>query len=547
MKNCGSMIMREIVLILSFLTCLFFFSEDVLADTIYQFVTEWGSWGTGDGQFIGLCSIAVDGSGNIYVTDQQNDRIQKFDSNGNYLTQWGTKGTGNGQFQQPWGIAIDSSGNFYVADFGNCRVQKFDSSFNYLSQWSSCNAGNGQFYQPTALAVDTNDNVIISDSYNNIVEKFDSKGNYLAQWGSGQFNFPEGVAADSSGNVYVADSNNNRVLVFSSSGSYLTQWGSLGTGNGQFNLPLGVALDRSGNVYVTDINNHRVQKFDSNGNYLTQWGMGDSPPWWPSSIALDSSGNVYVVNSGSDNIQKFSPTFAEGATLTVTKAGTGTGTVRSSDSNINCGSTCSQQYPTGSVVALIAAANSGSTFTGWSGACSGQSASATCVVTMNAAKAVTANYIITGTTPFSDIMPGSFYAPYIEAIFNNKITTGCGTTGDYECISDPTTDYVTRDQMAAFLVRSAQVSTGLPPEGFTCNGGVSGQSVDCSSTTPYFSDTTLTSTNSFYFKYIQKLKELGITAGCGATDYECISDPATDYVTRDQMAAFLARAFLGME
>ena len=52
----------------------------------------------------------------VYVADSSNNRIQKFDSNGNFITKWGTEGTGDGQFSNPDGIAVDSSGNVYVAD-----------------------------------------------------------------------------------------------------------------------------------------------------------------------------------------------------------------------------------------------------------------------------------------------------------------------------------------------------------------------------------------------------------------------------------------------
>src|SRR5208283_4282594 len=127
--------------------------------------------------------------------------------------------------------------------------------------------------------------------------------------------------------------------------------------------------------------------------------------------------------------------------------------------------------------------------------------------------------------------------------YNNSITTGCGTGGDYECTPDATTDYVTRDQMAAFLVRGTQVEAGQSPLTYTCTGlgvGVAGASVPCTNTTPYFLDV---STANPYFTYIQKLYELGITTGCGSSgDYECPSD---DNVTRDQMAAFIIRALYG--
>jgi len=69
--------------------------------------------------------VATDGSGNVYVADEYNHRIQKFDANGAFLTAWGSQGSGDGQFQYPFGVATDGSGNVYVADEGNSRIQKF--------------------------------------------------------------------------------------------------------------------------------------------------------------------------------------------------------------------------------------------------------------------------------------------------------------------------------------------------------------------------------------------------------------------------------------
>jgi tripartite motif-containing protein 71 len=75
----------------------------------------------------------VDNSNNVYVTDFNNDRVEKFDNNGNYLTQWGSEGTGNGQFETPQGVAVDSSGNFiYVVDNGNLRIQVFVNNANIV-------------------------------------------------------------------------------------------------------------------------------------------------------------------------------------------------------------------------------------------------------------------------------------------------------------------------------------------------------------------------------------------------------------------------------
>jgi DNA-binding beta-propeller fold protein YncE len=260
-------------------------------------------------------AVAVDSSNNVYVADYSNSRIVKFSGNGTYLTQWGSNGTGPGQFESPFGAAVDSSNNVYVVDDGNNRVEKFDSNGNYLTQWGSAGSGNGQLEYPHGIAVDTSNNVYVADSYNNRVEKFGSNGNYLTQWGSagsgnGQFNYSWGIAVDSSNNVYVSDDGNSRIEKFDSNGNYLTQWGSAGGGNGQFESPLGVAVDSSNNIYVIDYgSNNRVEKFESNGNYLTQWGAsgsGNGQFESPLGVAVDSSGNfIYVADSNNNRILVF--------------------------------------------------------------------------------------------------------------------------------------------------------------------------------------------------------------------------------------------------
>src|SRR3989338_458761 len=138
-----------------------------------------------------------------------------------FLFKWGTIGSGDGQFSAPTGIDIDSSGNVYVVDFGNHRIQKFTNTGTFITKWGSGGTGDGQFNTASGIAVDSSGNVYVSDTAFNRIQKFTSSGTFLTKWGSfgsddGQFNFPNRVAINSVGNIYVSDAGNGRIQVFSS-------------------------------------------------------------------------------------------------------------------------------------------------------------------------------------------------------------------------------------------------------------------------------------------------------------------------------------------
>ena len=84
-----------------------------LADNV-RLVTKWGAESSGDGQVTRPKGIAVDGSGNVYVADTLNDRVQVFNVSGDFLAEWGAEGGGEGRFSKPDSIAVDGTGNVYV-------------------------------------------------------------------------------------------------------------------------------------------------------------------------------------------------------------------------------------------------------------------------------------------------------------------------------------------------------------------------------------------------------------------------------------------------
>ena len=123
-------------------------TETPKAESAWVYEGQWGSRGSGNGEFINPFGVAVAPGGNVYVVDTDNDRVQYFTRTGSFLGKWGKNGDGNGQFLYPEGAAIAPNGNVYVSDWGNDRVQYFAATGSFLGKWGSYGTGNGQFEEP---------------------------------------------------------------------------------------------------------------------------------------------------------------------------------------------------------------------------------------------------------------------------------------------------------------------------------------------------------------------------------------------------------------
>jgi RHS repeat-associated protein len=197
----------------------------------------------------------------------------------------GLTGPGVGELDKPKGVAIDSSGNVWIADEENNRIDEFNEKGEFIAAFgfgvlngesklqtctTTCKIGlfgtaNGEFGNAAYLAF-SGGNLYVTDLEDNRVQEFNTSREYVAKFGTkgtgnGQFSEPAGIAADSSGNLYVADFANGRVEEFTTSGTYVAQFGTKGTGNGQLKEPEGVAFDSSGDMYVVDDGNNRVEEW----------------------------------------------------------------------------------------------------------------------------------------------------------------------------------------------------------------------------------------------------------------------------------------------
>jgi DNA-binding beta-propeller fold protein YncE len=177
-----------------------------LATTGHRFIGQFGGPGSAAGLFAGPAGVAVQQStGDVYVADQSNDRVEKFTASGELILSFNS--TPAGPFSGPTGVAVDpTSGDVYVTDQFNNAVDKFSPTGVYISQLDGTATLAGGFSSPSGIAVDpSNGNVYVADSANAVVDVFSSTGTYLTQFGSGTLAFPTSVAVDGASNVYVVD------------------------------------------------------------------------------------------------------------------------------------------------------------------------------------------------------------------------------------------------------------------------------------------------------------------------------------------------------
>lgn len=300
-----------------------------------SYLSSFGAKGTGNGQLQRPLGIARDSSGNFWVADADNNRIQKFNAKGEYLSQFGTKGTGNGQLTEPRDIAFTASGNLWVTDAGNGRIQEFTPQGAYIQQ-AGISEGSpfkeDKLVQPYGVAIDSQGRIWVTDSGNNKVVQFSENvtngTHFVASYkpGVGQpgLEYPSGIAVDSQGTIWFTDTTNNKVykIVYDSGWKAFvleTAFGTAGTGAGQLSEPRGIIVKPSGNLAIAEKANNRVQIFSPGGEYLGGFGTkgsGSGQMLEPRSLVQGAGGVTYVTDAGNSRIQKWSQPWEPEATTT---------------------------------------------------------------------------------------------------------------------------------------------------------------------------------------------------------------------------------------
>jgi DNA-binding beta-propeller fold protein YncE len=233
-------------------------------DTQGRLQSGWGDAGRPFRVLKRPSGMAIDALGYIYVTDAEASCVMKFTKNGNFVSKWGKPGAKPGELMGPLGIAVDRGGDLYVADSGNHRIVKYSTGGVAKLSWGKQGLGRGEFISPTAVAVDSRNEIVVVDRVH--IQRFTTEGEVTAAWGKsgtgdGEWTRAQGLSVDGHDYIYLADTGNNRVQKFDPNGRFIVKWGSPGTGDGQMLGPVSVVTGESGSVFVLELENNRAQEF----------------------------------------------------------------------------------------------------------------------------------------------------------------------------------------------------------------------------------------------------------------------------------------------
>ena len=327
---------------------------------------------TGDGGQATAASLALpsdvllDGKGNLYIADSNNGRVREVNLTTNVIT---TVAGGGASLQDgppllaalsPNGIALDGSGNVVMTDLNYRRVRRISGQtittiagvLPVAGAGDNVAATSTSLLDPFGVAVDSASNVYIADQVDNRIRKVSTTtgiistliGNGIAGFagdggpaGSATIGDPLDVSFDPAGNFYFATGDIRKIALngvvtrvagsgvvgFSGDGGAATSAAMIG--------PTDAVGDAAGNLYITDRGNNRIRRVDTNGIITTYAGTGDAKfggdggpaaaaqLFQPFQLALDKNGNLFVADWGNSRVRKIT---SAGTITTVAGGGT---------------------------------------------------------------------------------------------------------------------------------------------------------------------------------------------------------------------------------
>ena len=239
-------------------------------------VLSFGKGGTGEGMFKNPLGVAGTDTDEIVVADENNHRVQVFDSNGTFLRSFGHQGQNAGEFSHPFGIVIDRDRNIFVSEWGNHRVQILSWEGRHLGSFGGKGSLDSQFLNPRGLSLDSTGNVIVADTGNKLIKIFTPDGRFVMKiGGQGSLRFP--VHCVQCGEyVIVSDRDEHCIKVFNREGHFQYKFGKKGKGDGEFDCPHFLSVTQSKHLLVCDRYNHRIQVFKVDGTFVEKFGFKGS-------------------------------------------------------------------------------------------------------------------------------------------------------------------------------------------------------------------------------------------------------------------------------
>ncbi|TAK21748.1 MAG: hypothetical protein EPO26_13295 [Chloroflexota bacterium] len=222
------------------------------------------SWG--EGQFKSPHGIWMGPDNRLYITDTMNHTVSIWTPEGQLIRSWGTPGVPGAPsdpFNRPTKAVIAPDGEMYVADgYGNQRVHRYDRDGNLMQSWGEKGTGPGQFVLPHDVVIDGQNRVLVCDRENRRIQWFDRGGAYLGEWSDWQNPMQVHIR---DGVMYVAHAY-AEVSVRGLDGSLLSRWPyeSILTHEKE-KSPHSIWVDSRGDIYIGEVvGENGLQKYVRN-------------------------------------------------------------------------------------------------------------------------------------------------------------------------------------------------------------------------------------------------------------------------------------------
>ncbi|MDP9235998.1 MAG: TIGR03663 family protein [Chloroflexota bacterium] len=291
-----------------------------------------GSSGSAPGQLNGPSDVAFDSSGNIYVADTNNNRIEKYSATGDYIAAAGGFSSADLLLNQPWSMTVAGDGTVFIADTWNHKIVKLGNDLKKVKEWGVGGQVEGggdplKLFGPREITLTAEGHLLVADTGNKRIIEYTQDGDPVRQFGSAgksgdplQFDEPVGVAVATNGDIYVADFWNQRIVhldkdLKSKGEIKIPTWGSNSVADRAY-----MALLPDGRLLVTDPNpcstapscpspeSGKVLVFDASGNAAGSYDLPKEPDnAFARPIGIASDGTSVLVADSSANVVRKIP------------------------------------------------------------------------------------------------------------------------------------------------------------------------------------------------------------------------------------------------